>query len=187
MTFGHLGFAAALRGRWKESSLLWLLPASLAPDFVDVALAALGICNPYGLYSHTIPVVALLALVVGGGAWIAGMAGAHGRSAAAMNAAACATVVLLHPALDFFTGFKLIWPGSVPVGLELYAHPLADFALETLFLFAGWAVMRRAGAGPRWTTTVKVLSLAVLLQATASFLRPWQKPNACGAEVGRSL
>lgn len=187
MTFGHLGLAAAMRGRWKHSSLLWLFPASIAPDLLDVTMAALGICNPFGLYSHTIPVVALIALVVGGAAWLLGRRGTADPSVAATNAAIYATVVLLHPALDFFTGNKLIWPGGQLVGLNLYARPLADFLLESAFLIAGWAVMRRAGAGPRWATTVKVLCLAVLLQATASLARPWRKPNACGPDVTRPL
>ena len=48
MIFGHFGLAAAARGRWWRSSLLWLLPASNAPELADVAMAALGICNPDG-------------------------------------------------------------------------------------------------------------------------------------------
>ena len=36
------------------------------PDVLDVAFAMSGICSPFGLYTHTLPAIALETAVVGG-------------------------------------------------------------------------------------------------------------------------
>jgi len=58
---GHLGVAGAAYSVRRDSSLIWLLGASLAPDVVDALFVVAGSCNPHGLYSHTVPAAALIA------------------------------------------------------------------------------------------------------------------------------
>jgi hypothetical protein len=184
--FGHLGLAAAVRGRWPNASLLWLLPASVAPDLLDVAMAATGICNPDGLYSHTIPVVALLAALVGGAAYLMPR-GREASSTALATACGCVAVVLLHPALDFLTGYKLFWPGGPHVGLRLYERPFADFLLEGALVILGWLLLRRSSTTPRWATAPAAVCAVLALQAMGNLSRGSLKPNACPAVAAPPL
>ena len=71
MIAGHLGIAGAAYSGRRDSSLIWLLGASLAPDVVDALFVVAGSCNPYGLYSHTLPAAALIAVVTGAVAYAA--------------------------------------------------------------------------------------------------------------------
>jgi len=73
-------------------------------------MAVAGTCNPYALYSHTLPAVALLASIVGGAAYLMA-ARASPQGTALPTALGCVIVIALHPLLDFFTGHKLLWPG----------------------------------------------------------------------------
>jgi hypothetical protein len=175
---GHLGLAAAVRGTWPRTSLLWLLPASVAPDVVDVCLAVTGVCNPYGLYSHTMPAVALLAAAVGGAAYLT-MARRGARPGAMPAALGCALVILLHPVLDLLTGSKLFWPGGALVGLGLYQRPLIDFTIESAIAAAGWVMLRRSQAVPRWASAPAALGALVVLQAMGNFVLHGMKPTAC--------
>ena len=61
MIAGHLGIAGAVYAARRGSSLPWLLVAAMAPDGVDALFVLAGICNPHGLYSHTIPAAVLIA------------------------------------------------------------------------------------------------------------------------------
>jgi hypothetical protein len=182
---GHLGLAAGVRGGWPRSSLLWLLVASIAPDLLDALMAAAGICNPNGLYSHTIPAVALLAAVVGGAAYLSATR-KHAGSTAVPTAIACVVVILLHPALDFLTGQKLYWPGGELEGLRLYDWPLADFALESAVVILGWLILRRSPAVPRWAAAPATICALVVLQGAMNLgqrdLRDL-KPNSCAVEA----
>ena len=70
MLVGHVGIALGARAldRREEDArapLPWLLAASFAPDLLDGAYAIARVCNPQGLYSHTLPVVAVLAMLFG--------------------------------------------------------------------------------------------------------------------------
>ena len=171
-----------MRGRSPRSSLLWLLPASVAPDLLDVLMAAAGICNPSGLYSHTLPAVALLATVIGGSAYLIAR-GDNADLSAVATAIACALVVLLHPALDFLTGQKLLWPGGALVGLRLYDWPLTDFLLESAVVIVGWLVLRRSPSVPRWAATPAAVCALVALQGAANLSVRSLKPNACSVEA----
>ena len=126
MIIGHLGIAAALgallRAPIRTGRLIALCAAAFAPDVVDGLLVLVGECNPVGLYSHTIPVVALEAAIVGGLALLL----TNSRATAALFA----TLVVLHPVGDFFTGSKLLLPGGDVHGLNLYDRPLIDFLLS---------------------------------------------------------
>lgn len=176
MIVGHLGVAAALARARPRVSLWWLLPAAIAPDLLDIAYAASGVCNPYGLYSHTVPAALLLAACLGGVAVLAGR-----RETAAF----VVLIVMLHLPMDFITGRKLYWPGGEMYGLRLYDRPLADFLLETTLLCTGWALLRRGQTTPRWAASIwGVLALVALQGAVNSTHDDSRKPNACAQAMG---
>jgi hypothetical protein len=166
---GHLGVAAAL-ARWcPRASLLWIIPAAVAPDLLDFAYALAGICNPYGLYSHTVPAALLLGVVLAGAAVLAG----HRATAPVVLMA-----VLLHLPFDWPTGRKLYWPGGELHGLGLYQHPAVDFLMESLLVLAGWALLRRREGVPRWAAGVLTIVALVALQGGAD-LAGRLKPTGC--------
>jgi hypothetical protein len=171
---GHFGIAAAVRSGWRDTSLLWLLLASVAPDLLDIAYALVGICSPFGLYSHTVPAVALLAVVVGGAAVMATGSRRTGMAAGAL--------VLLHLPADMITGFKYVWPGGPRMGLDLYRHLGLDFVLEALVALGGWWLLRRDARAPRWATVGAAAGALVLVQA-AFDSKAIVKPSGCEAAV----
>jgi membrane-bound metal-dependent hydrolase YbcI (DUF457 family) len=175
---GHLGVAAATRGGWRRASLVWLIAGSIAPDALDVGYALIGFCNPDGRYSHTIPIAALLALLLGGTAFVATRSRATAMATAAM--------VLLHLPPDLVTGHKAYWFGGPMLGLHLYAWPLADFVVEAVVLIAGWWILRRSGAGPRWATSRVALAGLLLVQAVVDTAGIVMKPSACSSTTARA-
>lgn len=166
------------RARWPRIALVALGIASVAPDFVDLALAALHICAPAGVYSHSLIPALLIA------AACATIVGVWEHSA--MTGAVIAAVVLLHLPADYITGLKVFWPGGPIIGLNLYAHPFADFALEAMIAFAGWWYLRSRGRGParvtRWTGIAALLALQATMDV-ASYVAGPLKPNGCRAVV----
>jgi hypothetical protein len=168
---GHLGVAAAARVRWPVASLLWLLPVAIAPDLLDVGYAVIGICSPYGLYSHTVPAAALTGAVLGGIAFLA-----TGSRAAGLLTVA---VVLAHLPLDLVTGHKLYWPGGPLMGLGLYDRPLLDFLVELPVTLGGWWLLRRDRRAPRWATTGAAALALVVVQGTFDVLHRSLKPSGC--------
>ena len=178
MIVGHVGVAAATRSVWQRASLPWLLVACGAPDLVDIAFAVAGVCNPYGLYSHTVPAAALLAAVIGGAALLI-----TGSRATAL---ASALMVLLHLPPDLVTGYKIFWPGGPMIGLYVYQHGLLDFLIEAPILIAGWWLLRRSRNAPVWATSVTVLVVLLAGQATLDIMvGRSMKPSAC-AMPGRA-
>ena len=177
MITGHLGIAAAARGRWPVASLLWLVPVSIAPDLLDVGYALTGICSPYGLYSHTVHAAVLTAAVLGGAAFLATSSYAAGLLTAAL--------VVAHLPLDFVTGHKIFWPGGPLIGLDLYERPLLDFAVEVPILLGGWWLLRRGGRGPRWATTGAAALALVVGQGAFDLIEREIKPSGCRAPSGR--
>ena len=175
MITGHLGVAAAVRSGWRDTSLLWLLPASVAPDLLDIAYALVGICSPFGLYSHTVPAVALLALAVAGAAYAVTGSRQTGMAAGAL--------VLLHIPADLVTGYKYFWPGGPLMGLDLYRRPVLDFVLETLVALGGWWLLRRDTKAPRWATVAVAAGVLVVMQA-AFDTKAIGKPTACEERAG---
>src|SRR5581483_835646 len=95
---GHLALAYAARALRKHASLFVLLTASIAPDLLDLAYAAARFCSPAGLYSHSLPALAVLAPATALIAWAVTR-----RLDVALAAAA---LVLLHTAADLITGYK---------------------------------------------------------------------------------
>lgn len=174
MIAGHLGIAGAAYSGRRDSSLPWLLGASMGPDVVDGLYVVAGICNPYGLYSHTLPAAALIAAVTGAIAYFA-----TGRRVTGVLAA---VLVLAHLPPDYVTGRKLFWPGGELLGLRLYEQPLLDFVVEALIATAGWWLVRSRQWAPRWATGWAALAVLLLLQGAldiAGARRGSTKPNAC--------
>ncbi len=155
--------------------VLALLSASVLPDLLDIGYFVLAICNPYGLYSHTIHAVMLQAAAVGGIAYLA--------TSSRATALLFLVVVLLHPLGDLVTGQKLVVPGGEMYGYRLYDRPLPDFLLEVSLVIGGWALLRRHQLVPAWATGYRFLAFMVALQVTfamrAAARRPSLKPNAC--------
>jgi hypothetical protein len=169
---GHLGVAAAARSAWRRVSLPWLVVACVAPDVVDITLALAGVCNPYGLYSHTSPAASLRAAVIGGAALLV-----TGSRATAL---ASALMVLLHLPPDLITGHKIFWPGGDMTGLNVYNRPLLDFLIEAPMLVVGWWMLRRTRGAPPWATSALVLVALLAGQgALDAVARRGVKPSAC--------
>lgn len=176
MITGHLGIAGAVYAGRRDSSLVWLLGAAIAPDVVDGLFTLVGSCNPHGLYSHTLPAAVLIAAVIGGTAYLA-----TGQRATGLLAA---LLVVAHLPPDFITGRKLFWPGGELMGLRLYDHAFADFVLEATLAIGGWWLLRAKSWAPRWATGWPALVVLLALQATADgigSLRGGVKPTACAA------
>jgi membrane-bound metal-dependent hydrolase YbcI (DUF457 family) len=172
----------AVRARWARVPLAALAVASVVPDFVDLALAALHVCAPNGAYSHSLPAAAVLAALCGlvAALWL--------RIPGAGIVAA--GIVLLHLPADYVTGFKVLWPGGPLIGFNLYSHPVADFALEAVVVFAGWRYLRNRSPAPAWATRRLVLVALFALQAAmdiATYSVGPVKPNACGAGGGSTV
>lgn len=136
-------------------------------------MALAGVCSPAGLYSHTVPAAALIAALLGGAALLA--------TGSRTTAIACAALVLAHLPPDMITGHKLYWPGGALIGMNVYARPALDFAIELPILTAGWWMLRRAGPTPAWVSRWQVLLLFVLLQAAFDLFAGVGliKPTAC--------
>ena len=174
MIVGHLGIAGAAYSVRRDSSLIWLLGASIAPDVVDALFVVAGSCNPHGLYSHTVPAAALIAVVTGAIAYAA-----TGRRITGLLAAA---LVLAHLPLDYVTGQKLFWPGGEFIGLRLYQKPAADFVVESLLAVGGWWLVRSRTRAPRWAIGWLALAAMLVLQGTLDVLgarKNGLKPTAC--------
>jgi hypothetical protein len=168
---GHIGVAGALARVRPRVSLWWLLPAAIAPDLLDIGYALAGVCNPYGLYSHTLPAAVLLGAAIAAAAFLAGR-----RETAVL----VCLVVLLHLPLDYVTGRKLYWPGGEMYGLMLYDRPLLDFLVESTIAVAGWALLRGNPRTPRWARGAWSLALVIVVQAAFNAADDLaSKPNAC--------
>jgi hypothetical protein len=129
---GHVG--AALAGKRARTSvgLLALLIATYAPDWVDTGLCLTNSYNEQGMYSHSIPAVALFAVL----GFLVYFVTTRDR----VGATVVAAVVLSHMVLDWVTGYKPTWPGGPMIGLQLYGHPAADFVAEGFVLAIGAAL-----------------------------------------------
>ncbi len=162
MIVGHIGIAFGARALDKRqvsarAPLLWLLAASVAPDMADGMLALGKYCNPEGIFSHSLPAVAILAMLFGAGAYL------HTRSMA--TAALVALLVVMHLPPDYITGRKALWPGGPVAGLYLYRWGWADFLIEIPVIILGWWMLRRADYSPKWVVSATVLVALIAVQA----------------------
>ena len=122
-----------------------------------------------GLYSHSLPAIGVLAVI--GAITYCFMV----RDAAGMLLVAA--VVASHAVGDFFTGIKPTWPGGPMIGLELYHHPVADFAIEALVLVAGWLLYRKSLPEDRRSSlpAFTVLGALLAIQAGADIFLSFTK------------
>jgi hypothetical protein len=164
MIVGHLGIASGARALDRRepgaaAPILWLAAASVAPDMVDGVLALGKYCNPEGLFSHSLPVVAILATLFGCAAFL------HTRSS--VTALLVAGLVVMHLPPDFITGRKVLWPDGPVVGLYIYRWSWLDFVVELPIIVGGWWMLRRTNFRPR--LAVSVLALVALVSVQAAF------------------
>lgn len=152
----------AAHRRWPRTPILLLVVASIFPDVVDLVKALLNVHVEHGLYSHTLPAVALQALGLGV------VTGLWRRSAA--SGLVVALVVALHLPADYVTGTKLLWAGGPVIGLNLYDYPLVDCAIEAVLACVCWNLLRHSTAGPRWVRSPAVLAVLLLTQVTANLI-----------------
>ena len=165
---GHLGLALGTRAILtprRDAPLLLLLGASVLPDIVDVVYAIAGVCSPFGLYSHSLPAITVLAFAAG--AMAIAMTGQRGVAVAVI------AVVALHAPADWITGEKVLWAGGPVTDLNLYRWPWADFLLELPIVMLGWLALKRSGVGPRWATARAVVVGLIVLQAAFDTAAPF--------------
>ena len=178
MIAGHFGIAMATRARWSRLPLLVIVIASIVPDIIDFTTASFRVCGSNGLYSHSLPAIAIECVVLGVVASLVWQSPRAGVTVASM--------IVLHLAADFITGQKVLWAHGPIVGLNLYSHPLADFALETVVTFTGWRMLRTSPARDPWTSAPALLGALLAGQAAldiASYAMGPLKPNGCPAPI----
>ena len=135
MYVGHVGAALAAKRVHRSVGLLLLLIATYTPDWVDSALCLAGTYNQSGILSHSMPAVALFAVL---GFAIYGFSTRDWRGALVI-----AAVIVSHMLFDWITGHKPTWPGGPAIGLGLYEHPVADFIVESVAIVTGVALYAR--------------------------------------------
>ena len=163
MITGHLGLALGARAVDPEAPVTWLIVAAMAPDIADFGLAAMGICNPDGAYTHSLAAVAATAIVLG--------AAALWRSHRRRTALLIGALVISHLLADYLTGMKALWVGGPVVGINVYHWPVWDMVLEWGIVAIGWWAGRRWGRLPRWAGSrlvlIVLLSFQFLIDALA--------------------
>ena len=136
MYAGHIGFGLGAYSFRKNLPLWLLLIAAQIPDWLDAGACMADIDRgPLGLYTHGF-------IPVGAAAVVFALV-AYAITQDATGALIVALVVVSHWMLDYFTGIKPTWPGGPIVGMNLYARPLVDVALESATILAGWLLYRR--------------------------------------------
>jgi hypothetical protein len=165
MYIGHVGAALGAKRARRSIGLLVLLVATYTPDWVDTGLCLAGAYNPQGMLSHSIPAIALFAVL----GFAAYATGTRDWRAALVIAA----VILSHMFLDWITGYKPTWPGGPMIGLRFYDHPIADFFAEGAvivigaLLYAGTLPMRKRP----WIDVSAMLGALLLLQLGVDIAR----------------
>jgi hypothetical protein len=165
MYIGHVGAALGAKRVRRSIGLVVLLVATYTPDWVDAGLCLAGLNNPVGMLSHSIPAIALFA-VLGFAAYATGTRDWRG-------ALVVAAVILSHMFLDWITGYKPTWPGGPMIGLQLYDHPIADFVAEGVVIVIG-ALLYARTLPPRkrpWIDVSVMLGALLLLQLTLDIAR----------------
>jgi hypothetical protein len=158
MYIGHVGAALAAKRARASIGLFALLIATYTPDWVDGGLCLAGFYNPQAMLSHSVPAVALFALV---GFTVYGFKTRDWTAALIV-----AAVILSHMFLDWITGYKPTWPGGPMIGLGLYAHPIGDFVVEGALIAVG-AVLYGPTLPPRqrpWIDVSIMLGALLALQ-----------------------
>ena len=135
MYIGHVGAAHAAKRLRASIGLLARLIATYTPDWVDTGLCLAGRYEGGAMLSHSIPTVLLFAAI---GFLTYALVTRDWTGAAIVSG-----VILSHMFLDWITGYKPTWPGGPMIGLNLYNHPIADFAAEGLVIVVGTMLYAR--------------------------------------------
>lgn len=179
MYLGHAAVALVLKSRAPQVPIVPLTIACYGPDWIDAALMIPAPREAMAPYSHSLPALAIGALLAGG------LYGAVMRRPGAML---IMLAWLSHWPLDLITGLKPIIGVTPLIGLDLYHLPVADALLETAVIVMASVVYARALAPMRRQRAV-VVGLAMTLVAlqcgfdlVASRLdgRPWRPSLAFG-------
>jgi hypothetical protein len=136
MYIGHLGLALAAKGMRSTAPLWLLVVATQGCDWVQAVACVAAPAGASAMWSHSIPSVAALAAAL----WLVSYLRTRDHAIAALTGA----LSVSHMLGDYVTGLKPTWPGGPMIGLQLYAHPLADLVLETAVLVLGWLFYRRS-------------------------------------------
>jgi hypothetical protein len=157
---GHVGAALAAKRMRVSVSLLVLLIATYAPDWIDTGLCFAGSYSSREMLSHSIPAVVVFTVA----GFLAYALIARDRIGGAIVGA----VILSHMFLDWITGTKPTWPGGPMIGLQLYSHPVADFIAEGIVITAGALVYARTLPPRRrpWLDLTIMLGALLALQLT---------------------
>ncbi len=155
MVAGHFGIAQFGKGLRREIPIALLLIAAYLPDLVRFPLSIA--IDRYEIWSHSIPAVVAMGLVLGiiwllrGGSWVA--------------AVVLAVVCALHWPADVFTGCKPTTFSGPWLGLVSYRRPVNDLLVEGALLIGGWLFARRRGIPitKKWLLLACGAQLAFLL------------------------
>lgn len=162
MIVGHWGLAYAVSAKTRDAPFLLFAVASIAPDCLDVVYALLGVCSPYGVYSHSVPVLFPLSAAFALAIWLVTRNRLFGLVGMAL--------VLIHLPADWVTGRKALFLHGPLVGANIYSWPLADFLVEVPLLVAGWLAARRADVRPRWAVALPTLLVLVAIQGAGDVM-----------------
>jgi len=159
---GHLAVALAATRARPRVPLWLLLIASQAPDWLELLLKAAGRDNVNEVWSHSIPVVAVGAILFATYYLI--------TERNWSGALVLVGVALSHSALDLVTGAKALWPGQGAVGACLYDRPIVDLVIEVALSVAGWAIYRttlgrRRSSAAAWAVLITLVGSQTLLDA----------------------
>lgn len=169
MYIGHVGVALGAKRVRPSIGLLVLLVSTYAPDWVDGGLCLAGAYNPSGALSHSIPVVALMALL--------SFALYAIRTRDWTGALVVGAVIVSHMLLDWITGYKLTWPGGTMIGLRLYDRPVLDFIAEGVVIVVGAGLWAQT-LPPRkrsWINVAVLLGALLALQLGVDVAHPIMK------------
>lgn len=165
MYVGHVGIALGAHGLRRSAPLWFLLLASQLPDWADAGFCLAGVRPAVqGILSHSLPAVAILALVAAV-AYAVFMRDPRGMLLVA-------AVVISHAAGDYLTGSKPTWSGGPMIGLMLYKRPFIDFVIEAAVILGGWLLYRRSLEPERRASepVYTLLAALILIQAGADVI-----------------
>ena len=165
MLTGHISVAMGAHGLRRATPLWLLVIASQLPDWADAVACSTGLRSSIaGMYSHSIPATAALAMVAGF------LATAHTRDA--ISGMLAAAVVCAHTIGDYVTGIKPTWPGGPLIGAQLYSRPVLDFLFEVGVLAMCFLLYRLSfPVARRRDRKILLLPVAlILIQAAADIV-----------------
>lgn len=165
MYAGHVGIAVGAKGLRGSLPLWALIIASQLPDWTDATLCLAGVTSSTpGMFSHSLPAIGVLT-IVGTLIYLA-------TTRDFVGSAFIGALVVSHAAADYITGLKPTWPGGPMIGLDLYRHPVLDFAVEAVVILIGWLVYRASFPAEKRSSrnVLSVLGALLALQLLADIV-----------------